>query len=330
MSKETEEKVKKLRNPKITETQKSILEKMGLKPSKKVLDKLKGKKLYKYNTHRQKITGKKKYDYFEITEIGHSDENIFKFKNLIKWDIKNYDFQEKSREEGTDEQIKWQKKRGEEEISERYLAKDYNKLYMPGDWFRALELTTFGRGDKRKLVYGHLESAQSYVYIQILENIQDEIDKVYPYIYARPYGVSMFEDIEGSKYSRMTDTEKRAAGKEKELEKVEKKLQSLWEKIEVDVELSIEDYSGYTFRKYSDKPLYDHLDFFIIGGLDAAENITFKTFFRDFYERIQPVEVLDIIIKELTEKYTKVILDTNEPIQTKKLKKIMKDLKFDK
>jgi len=195
---------------------------------------------------------------------------------------------------------------------------------MPGDWFRALELSEFGK-NKRKLVYGHLESAHSYIYTEVLEKLEEAIEKEYPYIYVRPYGVSMFEDIPNSKYSRMTDTEKRAAGKEKELEFAQKRLVSLWDSIDVDIEKHIKKYSGYTFRKYSDKPVHDHLDFFIIGGFEAANDISFKSFFKDFYKRIQPVEVLDKIIDILIKKYIKIILKSDNQVQSDKLKKLMED-----
>jgi len=277
-----------------------ILKKMNIKPTEKAFDKLTKKETYKYNVYRQKFIGKKAYEYFTLNEPGSILNKIFKFNNIKDWDEDNFHFQEKSRKEAIDEQRKWQKKRGEK-LTKKYKVKNYTSLYMIGNWFRAIEKVEYSQ--RKSFLYGQIESASSYVFIEVLEKLEDIINTKYPSILAKPYGTAMFESIPNSKHSKLADYETRAAGKEKELLQAENILRNLHEKIENDVLDRIKPYSGYTFRKYSEGSKYDQLDNFIIGGFEAAKDISFKTFFHDFYKRRQPVEVLDNLIIELTEKY---------------------------
>ena len=253
-----------------------ILKKMKVKS--KNFDDLSEKEKYKFNTIRQKKIGKKEYDYFEITEPGGEDK-IFKYKNLKEWDKENYEFQKKHK---------------------TMVRENYDELYMPGDWFRALELNDFG---KRELTYGQLESARSYVTLNAYEKLSDYIEYLYPSIHVRKYGTKMFEPTEDKKYSQLTDFEIRSAENEEKRKLIEKKLREFSNNIEETAISLLKPYKKYTFRKYSNKPRHDMLDKFIIGGFEAAENISFKTFFHNFVENQQPVEYLDKLIEIIYRKY---------------------------
>jgi len=194
------------------------------------------------------MVGKKKYDYFEITEPG-GEEEIFEYKNLKEWDQANYEYQKKHK---------------------TLVREKYDQLYMPGDWFRALELNDFG---KRELTYGQLESARNYVTLNAYEKLSDYIDFLYPSIHVRKYGTKMFEPTEDKRFSRLTDYEVRSAGNEEKRLEMEKKLRELYTEIENMAIFLLKPYKGYTFRKYSEGPKYDMLDLFIIGGFEAAENM---------------------------------------------------------
>jgi len=260
--------------------EKKLLKKLGFPTN---FDKLTEEQRYKYNSVRQKKIGNKKYDYFEITEPGHS-KKIMKFKNIKDWDYKEYKFQKKHH---------------------TAVRPVYDQLYMPGSWFRVLELNDFG---KRELTYGSLESARSFLFQLVFEKLNDLIDLKYPYIHVRPYGTKMFEKTEDKRFSIMTSYETRACGFEKERKELEKKLFELYNEIDDTIVSMLKPYQGYTFRKYSDTPKYDMLDSFIIGGFEAAEDISFKTFLKDFTKRQQPVEYLERIGEQIYRKYKKRLL----------------------
>lgn len=259
---------------------KKILKKMNKKYTKNFFDKFTEKEKYIFNSYRQKIKYKKKYDYFCITELG-KNKSIFKFNNLLEWDKENYVFQKENQTEVRD---------------------NYDCLYMSGDWFRALELNDFG---KRNLVYGIIISVNSYLTEIVYDKLADYIDKKYPSIICRPYGVPLFENIPNSKYSKMNDSETRANGKEKELEKLKLKLRGFWREIENQVLLEVKSLEGCTFRKVTEGSIYDKSDYFIFGGIEAAKNTNPKTFFKDFYDKLQPIEILDQIANKVYSKFKK-------------------------
>ena len=160
-------------------------------------------------------------------------------------------------------------------------------------------------------MYGQLESARIYVSLNAYEKLEDYIDSIYPTIYIRKYGTKMFEPTENKKLYKMTDFELRSAGNEERRLQMTKKLQELYPEIEDMAIKLLKPYKGYTFRKYSKTPRYEMLDLFIIGGFEAAENISFKTFFLDFVERQQPVEYLDKLVEVIYRKFKKKL--TNRP-----------------
>ena len=184
---------------------------------------------------------------------------------------------------------------------------------MPGDWFRALELDSFG---KRHLVYGQLESARSYLLTMVLDKLSEAIDRVYPSILIRPYGEKTFRPAEkknGKTISYyMNDYEERACGNEEKRDILRKRLYSLTYEIEEDIIEGIKSYSGCTFRKYSEGPRYDMLDSFIIGGFEVAEQISFKNFFPKFVKFQQPIEYLDRIGHKIYKKYKRKLFSSKK------------------
>jgi hypothetical protein len=257
----------------------NALIKMDVVPTKQNLDKLTVKERYKLNEIVQKEYGKEEFDYLTLNEPGSDTNSAFEYKSLKEWDFEDWKFQKEHK---------------------TIVPESYDYLYMPGIWFRALEINDFG---KRRLTYGQLESARSFCFLKVLEKLDKKLDKEIPFLYSREYGVGMFSKIENSEYSSLNIGQKRCGGREKEREILEKKLKKYHEQIEKDVLELLKPYDGYTFRKVSDQPIYDHLDYFIFGGFNAAENTGFKSFFTDFYSMQQPVELLDIIIKSIYKKY---------------------------
>jgi len=268
---------------------KNALKKIGLKQTKKVLNNLSDKDQYVFNKIVLKKKGKKEYDYFYLTEPGSVNKDIFKEKSLLTWDKKSW---------------KFQVKHGLKENS-------YYRLYMIGDWFRALELKSITK-NKRTLIYGQIESVQSYVLQEVITKVEDFIDKKYPYLYVRPYGVPMFEKIKDKKgLSRMADADKRCGGFEVERTNMNRHFFKLIQEIKPFIDEETKHLGNYTFRKYSDKSLYDHLDFFLFGGKEAARTTSFKTFFKDFVDKQQPVELLNPIIKKVYKKLIKELKKEN-------------------
>lgn len=258
---------------------KNTLIAMDIVPTKKNFENLDVKQRYKFNEIIQKVYGEEAFDYLTLNEPGSDTKEAFEYKSLKEWDFEDWKFQKEH---------------------ETIVPESYDYLYMPGIWFRALELNDFG---KRKLTYGQLESARSFCFLKVLEKLDKKLDKEIPFLYSREYGVGMFSKIENSEYSLFNSGEKRCGGREKEREVLEKKVKGYHEQIEKDVLELLKPYDGYTFRKLSDQPIYDHLDYFIFGGFSAAENTSFKSFFKNFYSMQQPVELLNKIIKDVYKKY---------------------------
>lgn len=258
---------------------------MEIVPTKANLDKLDNKQRYKFNEILQKEYGDEKFDYFTLKEPGSDTKSAYEFSSLKEWDYEDWKFQKEH---------------------ETIVPEVYEYLYMPGVWFRALELNDFG---KRKLTYGQIESARSFCFLKILEKLDKKMNKEIPYLYSREYGVGMFSKIENSEYSLFNSGEKRCGGREVERYLLEKKIKEFHNQIEKDVLELLKPYDGYTFRKISNKPIFDHLDYFIFGGFTAAENTNFTTFFKDFYSMQQPVELLNKIIKDVYKKYKQEIFN---------------------
>lgn len=284
---------------KLTKQNKKILKKMGLKPKKKILNKLTEKQRYKYNTIRQKMEGKKKYDYIEITEPGSFNRPLHKYENIKEWDKRNFDFQEKWIKKENKRRRKWQIEKGKQP-DPVYEKKGYENLYINGDWFRLLKKRKYG---KRQLIYGMLESAYMHILVRVSEELGELIDKEIP---------SLIIDASHEKDEKTgltkVEFETRAAGREKELNELREKKRKLDEVLKVDVQNSIKDIGGYTFIK-EDSDKINGLDIYVIGGTDAAENMSFKTFVKDFEQREQPFKILDNKVEILVNKYSKLLFD---------------------
>lgn len=250
--------------------------KMNIIPTQQNLDKLTIKQLYMFNELNQKKIGQEQYDYLTLNEFSADTKKVFEFNTLKDWDFDDWEFQK---------------------AHETTVSESYDRLYMPGIWFRALEKSYIS--GKRQLTYGQLESARSYCYRKVIEKLENKLNKKIPFMFSKSYGESLFSNNNLNQY------EKRCGGKEVERKILEDKLRSLNHLIEEDILLMLKPYEGYAFREVSDRPIYDHLDYFIIGGFTAAEKISFKTFFKDFYDLEQPIEILKNLIKDVYKKYKK-------------------------
>jgi len=279
MKKKIEDKIKEREKKNEKIVQKAMKE-LGI--NKKKSDNLSEEEWYKVNDFLlKKKKDLKKHDYFILNDYG-VNENIFSFKNIKDWDYDNWVFQ---KEAGT-------------------LVRDnYDQLYMTDTWFRARPKEELR--NKREFIYGNLVSARGYILDKVYEKLEESIERKYPCIYVRKYGTPMFQKIKNSKYSTFSETEKRCAGKEKERSDLDKKLISIYKNIEDTIIQNLKPYEGYTFKETPDKQ-YDMYNY-IIGGFEAAENISFKTFFKDFQEKEQPVQVLKNIAENVYRKYKKIL-----------------------
>lgn len=251
---------------------KKILKKMNLEETQETLNSLKGKELDTFNFHYQKIKGKEEYDYITINNF--SKENaVEKFENILEFDQADWAFQK-------------------EHLT--MVRENYDSLYLPGIWFRAVPFNFLG---KRALLYGQLESARSYMLREIFELIRKKIDKKYPSLYIHEYG----------KNALMSETEIRACGFEKERTLLLTELHRLNNEIENEIIEIVKKFENYTFTKESKDPIMNGLTVYIFGGMKSAESTRLKSFFKDFIEKEQPIQVLEKIIKKLSKKYFKKI-----------------------
>jgi len=261
------------------------------------------KEKYEVNKYLLLKNEKKKYDYLYCSEIGRFDfdkngkrKTIFDFKTLYEWDKDWWKFQKKSLISN--------------DINKSYKYKSwykqnfkkYKNIYADGEWFRWIEKKDFGK-DKNEMIYGSISGLYGYIIREISEFIDKEIDKIYPNFLYKPYNEKTFKKIKGSKYSTMYDFQTRAAGKEKELEKLKENYRNNFYKIEKEIENRIKPFSEYTFTNitydYGKEKVENHMKHMIIGGISAAKKIRFKHFLKDFYEKEQPYGVVENIIKNL-------------------------------
>jgi len=266
-------------------------------------DKLTPKQTYKVNTKIQKKEGKKEYDYISCSEYGrlNEEENLFQFKNLLEWDKKWWEYQKKytdPKNMETESQMEWW---------DLQFGR-YRELYLQGEWFRWIEKTDFG---KKELIYASVEGLYSYMSGSIQRTLDEKIDKKYPNMLFKPYGENTFTKNEDGKYYTMYDYETRAGGKEKELEKIRKKLREASTKINKLILEEIKPYANMTFTKmkFSGKEkMENHLKYMIVGGKEAAEGIKFQTFLKDFYGKEQPYGIIKNLKKRILKKIKKEII----------------------
>lgn len=241
--------------------QKTILKKMGLNPTKEVRDDLRGKNLDKYHYLRLKMFGIKKYDYFEIFE--RDTENIFSNKNITEWDKKEYKYQ---KEHLTD------------------VRKEYDSLYIQPIHFMAIE--------KENYKYGLLESLRWYILEAVLENIRNMVEEKYP----TPKEYIDFENIERKALLRVMNKQKDRLPEHKELIK---KVYASYHDMDDYIVENIKDLSGFTFFIEGGE-FMEGLNYYIIGGFEASDNINFKTFFNDFNKLKKDSKIIDERIKKIT------------------------------
>jgi hypothetical protein len=234
-------------------------------------------KLDEINYKRQKRIGKKEFDYFTIHD--HFDNGWDIFSMTVKdWDFKDWQYQKDH---------------------ETTVQETYENLYMPGIWFRAIELNDF---NKRILIYGQLMSAQLFCENMINEKLGKRIDELIPVIYVRTYGKGIFSietDDEG--VSSLNIGEKRCGGRESESNELYKKLRAFQTEIIKDIQLKLKPYENFTFRIKGEG--FDTIEYFLFAGIKAAEEVRYEKFFNDFYEKLQPGELLENLCAEIVNKY---------------------------
>jgi hypothetical protein len=283
-------------------TIKKLSEKKILKLIDKKFEKLSEYKKYKSNEYILLQTENKKYDYLYCNEIGRmgKEETIFEYKNVLEWDKKWWEFQKESLEKNANENY-FQKKWYEVNF------KEYNNLYMQGEWFRWIEKDTFG-SKKKRMIYGILEGLRSHIVIKISEKLDEEIDKLYPNMFYSEFREPLFSKIPNSKYLTMKDSSVRAGGFEKELEELQKRKREEFPLIEEYILERIKPYSNFTFTKWeypewkTKEKDFEGNKLMIFGGLKSAENICFKTFLDDFYSMEQPYGIIENLIIDIMEK----------------------------
>jgi len=249
----------------------------------KSFEELSVEEVYRYNSIAQKKRGLKIFDYFTFFEFGMENDIVMSHKHLLEWDKESYIFQKEH---------------------ETMVRDNYDCLYMPGDFFRALPISEFSDGKKRELVYGMVISAQAYVFEKVINKLENVIDLRFPSFFGKPYGESMFKDIPGKKgYSTLDLSDKRSAGNEVHRKVLDTVLMAYRPLIEESIIKALKPYSGYTFRYIDDLPQNDNFVKFIIGGKKIAKKMTFRTFFIDFFKYQQPVGYLEQVIDKVFNEY---------------------------
>jgi hypothetical protein len=296
---------------------KFLIKNKKIKPSKKItsetldniFNKLSEKEIYELNKYILKETEEKKYNYLFCNEVGRLDEKketIFDYKNLYEWDKKWWEFQKASLIDVKNETKykKWY------EVN----YKEYNTLYMQGEWFRWIEEEICCSETNETMYYGILEGLKSYIVTEITERIDKWINKKIPNQSYKPYQEDLFKETDDGMYE-MAKMEIRAGGKEKQLELLKEIYRENFPEIEEEIIIKIKPYENYTFSiiKYDEfkkeETIENALKYIIIGGLEAAKNISFKSLLKDTYKLEQPYGIVENLIeriwKEVKKKYLK-------------------------
>ena len=216
----------------------------------------------KINYLRQIKKGKTQ-DFFSITDTS-CETDILKFKNIKEYDYANYIFQ---KQHNTN------------------IREEYNSLYLPGDWFRALPFDSLK--EERTLLYGTLISFRSFFIDKVQEKIDDYIDTIIPNEYIYPYGQPLFVPTEDKKYFSMIDYEVRAGGREETLSSIKDFTFLMYKDIE-EYAIKIADrFKEYTFIEESEEQELSSI--YILTSIELAEKISFEDFFFKFREYQQPI-----------------------------------------
>jgi len=272
------------------------LEESQQKAFKKVIrkykDNLYGKELDKLN-YLKLIKRKhlKENNYFVITELGHKEEEFYKYDNLADYSFIEWKFQRKEHYKSLIQTQKYRKEYNKEkkeqnkkDIYERY-GKDYIELYLYDTWCRWVE--------NKKIVYGSIASIESWLIDKIAEDIETFIKDNIPYILQ-----SNTYKEENSKYFNL-DIKTKAMGREEELEELKKVLRNK----EVEIRKSIlnkllPEIKNCIFKEQISNSV-DTATHIYISDLETAKNLTTKSFLEKVEELEQPMEYIKKRYKEL-------------------------------
>lgn len=284
---------------------------MTTEQRKKFKKNLNGKDLYEYNKNYLLINEKKEYSYLKITEPGRIEEkeNIFdKYVNILEF----ANVWKKFQLEHHLNDMETFKIEHPEKYNDILKSYEENELYLHGEWLRYIEKEIMSK-DKQTLKYACLISLESYMQDIVSNFFDKELNKKIPNGFFYEYGDTLFkkDTEEDSKYFIMTDPDIRAAGKEKELEII----RNIWNEKGVKKALKIirEEilpYKNMVFRKLkiNNDKFEDHLQYDIIGGKEAAEQISFKTYLTDIYKLEQPFRIIKNLKKVIKKRVKKEVI----------------------
>jgi len=173
------------------------------------------------------------------------------------------------------------------------VRKKYDSLYLPHFFVWGETYDIFLKKAIKK--NGYIISAREYIHAKVMEKLEKRLNKKIPKLL-------LTKQEEGNEYIFIS----RCAGREKEREIIEKILygelsNDLNDKI---VSAYLKEIEKYTFSHCEKGVLPgEKIDIFIIGDIEVAKRIKFKSFFKDFEDNEQHYNIVKNIINELYKLY---------------------------
>jgi len=243
------------------------------------------------------------------------NKDFYKKDNLFEYTKKNWEFQKKHFKIDSINAIQYQMKKDYPDLKEgtedytkqvntltneiidnqnSIYGEEYTKFYSWGSWCRWV--------DDKKLVYGSIDSIESYFFDEISEIVRKKVEDLIPSVITHAPGKE-FSNVSDTKYFEW-NIETRANGREEELDKLNLKLYKFEKQFVKDHITNIcNQLSGKTFvHKILDRNNY--ISHIYIPDTETAKKIKTKTFLKDVYKLEQPFKLVENLIK-------KTILDNN-------------------
>jgi len=174
------------------------------------------------------------------------------------------------------------------------LPEKYNTAYIPGTFFSAREIDHM---DQIVVIDGIIKSGMMYCYSLIEERFYDDLMQVYPTIFVKPHSEKSFKKIENNDILESTHKQK-SMGKEEERQNRIKNFFSCYVNILENLAEELAPYESYTFRIEKKCEITD-VEVFVVGGVEAAEKIHFKTFMKNFVELQESPLWLDKVVDKV-------------------------------
>jgi len=204
----------------------------------------------------------------ELDELIIENEEIQNFDNVLDWD-----------------KFKWKKDMVEKEGR---MISCYDSLYIPGTVFHGKEFNYDTDVNQMKIINisGEVKSLIMYCKSIIRDKFRNMLFDVFPVIIVKNH-------YDGSNHYF---GELKSAGKANIIDKYLEKYKSLENEISYKVSYYGKDLDNYTFRiQPKDERYYE---MFIIGGIEAAKNISFNTFLYNFKQ----LQESDLLVEKLIQK----------------------------